>query len=266
MPVFYRLITKYETPAALAAAEQQDIVAFFEHLGLQNQRARKCIGLAKMWLETPPMKGKRHRRLHYPQKGDGKDISTTEEPLGDDDPRVAWEVGHLIGIGSYGIDSWRIFCRDQLRGLPSGLPSLLELQNADVREAELAKEWTRVLPLDKELRAYLRWRWLRVGFEWDCVTGERKVAGEKILEDVKGGGVIYEGKDGCIVEGDAGRVLGCEKIVEARGSDQEKEGEEEKEEEAEGETEGDAEGKAEGATEAKAAEEQEEIEHIGEVM
>lgn len=224
MPVFYHLISKYPTPAFLAAADQQDIVAIFEHLGLQNQRARKCIGLAKTWLENPPVKGKRHRRLHYPRKGDGKDISTTEGPVNDDDARVAWEVGHLVGIGSYGIDSWRIFCRDQLRGLPCGLPSLVELQDPDVREAELGKEWTRVVPMDKELRAYLRWRWLRVGFEWDCVTGERTVAGEKMLEDARCGGVIYEGKDGCVVEGG---VLGS--ILCVGDSTEEKEGMGEKE-------------------------------------
>lgn len=201
MPVFYNLISQYPTPASLAAADQQDIVAIFAHLGLQNQRARKCIGLAQTWLESPPVKGKRYRRLHYPQKGDGKDIGTTEAPLGDDDPRVAWEVGHLVGIGSYGIDSWRIFCRDELRGLPDGLPSLIELQDSGVRETELAKEWTRVLPMDKELRAYLRWRWLRVGFEWDCVTGERKVADEKMLQEARYGGIIYEGEEGCAVEG-----------------------------------------------------------------
>lgn len=206
MPVFYNLISQYPTPASLAAADQQDIVAIFAHLGLQNQRARKCIGLAQTWLESPPVKGKRHRRLHYPQKGDGKDISTTEAPLGDDDPRVAWEVSHLVGIGSYGIDSWRIFCRDELRGLPGGLPSLVELQDSGVREAELAKEWTRVLPTDKELRAYLRWRWLRLGFEWDCVTGERKVADLKMLEEARYGGIIYEGEEGCAMEGAVRRV------------------------------------------------------------
>ncbi len=201
MPVFYNLISQYPGPDSLAAADHQDIVSVFQHLGLQNQRARKCIGLAKTWLENPPVKGKRHRRLHYPRKDDGKDISSTEPPLADDDPRVAWEVGHLVGIGSYGIDSWRIFCRDQLRGLPYGLPSLVELQDAKVREAELGKEWTRVVPMDKELRAYLRWRWLRLGFEWDCMTGERKVADPKYLEAAKCGGVIYEGEDGHAVEG-----------------------------------------------------------------
>lgn len=110
--------------------------------------------------------------------------------------------------------------------MPSGLPSLDELQDVDVRDTELGKEWTRVLPLDKELRAYLRWRWLRLGFEWDCVTGKREVAGEKVLEDVKCGGVIYEGMDGCVVAGagaggqggGGGDGSGVEGIVEVRGN------------------------------------------------
>lgn len=77
-----------------------------------------------------------------------------------------------------------------------------------MRETELGKEWTRVLPLDKELRAYLRWRWLRVGFEWDCVTGERKVADSKMLEEARYGGVVYEGKEGGVaMEGKGGKEV-----------------------------------------------------------
>lgn len=194
MPVFYDLITRLPTPADLAAANHEDIVSVFQHLGLQNTRATKCINLAKTWLETPPVKGKRYRRLHYPNRDDGKDIGINEGPISDEDDRVAWEVGHLPGIGSYAIDSWRIFCRDELRGLPTGLPEWHELErDPAVREVELSKEWTRVLPLDKELRAYLKWRWLRLGFEWDPVNGERKMANESVKTDAIGGGVICEG-------------------------------------------------------------------------
>ena len=202
MPVFYNLIARYPTPTALAAAKHDEIVSVFQQLGLQNQRALRCVGLAKTWLETPPVKGKRYRRLHYPAKDDGKDIDINEGPIGDDDGRVAWEVGHLAGIGAYAIDSWRIFCRDELRGLPTGLPDRGELmRDSTIRKLELAKEWTRVLPLDKELRAYLRWRWLRIGFEWDPISGERKVADEQILKEAAGGGVIYEGEGVGSLEG-----------------------------------------------------------------
>lgn len=201
MPVFYDFVTRLPTPADVAAAKHEDIVSIFQHLGLQNTRATKCIKLAQTWLETPPVKGKRYRRLHYPKKDDGKDIDINEGPISDEDERVAWEVGNLAGIGSYGIDSWRIFCRDELRGLPTGLPERGELeQDAAAREVELGKEWTRVLPLDKELRAYLKWRWLRLGFEWDPVSGERKTVDEKAMQAAVGGGVIYEGGKGEVVE------------------------------------------------------------------
>ena len=207
MPKFYELITRLPTPADLAAAKHEDIVSVFEHLGLQNTRATKCIKLAKTWLETPPVKGRRYRRLHYPKKDDGKDIDPKEGPITDEDERVAWEVGHLAGIGSYAIDSWRIFCRDELRGLPTGLPERRELErDPAAREVELGKEWTRVLPLDKELRAYLRWRWLRLGFEWDPVSGKKQVANERVMAEAVGGGVTCERVQGGVIE--AGNTAG----------------------------------------------------------
>ncbi|KAL9010280.1 MAG: hypothetical protein Q9173_004769 [Seirophora scorigena] len=203
MPVFYNFITRFPDPASLAAADLGEVVGFFQNLGLQNQRARKCIALAKAWLQHWPAKGKRWRRLHYPNLGDGKDIKGNEEPIADEteDGRVGWEVGHMPGIGAYGIDSWRIFCRDELRGfgtaeLPHIPPDATEETRAKVEEEEMRREWTRVLPLDKELRAYLRWRWLRLSWEWDPKTGERRRAEAGVIKEAKNGGVIYEGDQG----------------------------------------------------------------------
>ncbi|KAL8958888.1 MAG: hypothetical protein Q9193_004136 [Seirophora villosa] len=200
MPVFYNFMTRFPDPASLAAADLGEVVGFFQNLGLQNQRAKKCIALAKAWLEHPPAKGKRWRRLHYPNLGDGKDIKGNEEPIADEteDGRVGWEVGHMPGIGAYGIDSWRVFCRDELRGfgtaeLPDIPPDATEETRAKVEEEEMKREWTRVLPLDKELRAYLRWRWLRLGWEWDPKTGERRRAEAGVIKEATNGGVIYEG-------------------------------------------------------------------------
>lgn len=199
LPVFYQLMERYPTPADLAAAKQEDVVKIIQHLGLQNQRAKKCINLAKAWLERPPERGKRYRVLHYPKKDDGKDVRPGDI-IDEEDKRVAWEIGQLPGIGVYAIDSWRIFCRDELRGLPTGLPKEL---TPEAKEEELQKEWTRVLAGDKELRAYLRWRWLRNGWEWDPVTGERKKADEGELAKADQGGIIYEGDGGDVVVGNA---------------------------------------------------------------
>ncbi len=190
LPVFYELMESYPTPADLAAANLNDVVDIIQCLGLQNQRAATCTNLAKAWLERPPERGKRYRVLHYPKKDDGKDIKTGEV-IDEDDKRVGWEIGQLPGVGAYAIDSWRIFCRDDLRGLPTGLPKEL---TPEAKEADIEKEWARVLPLDKELRAYLRWRWLRNGWEWDPVTGERKRADVDAMAKADCGGVMYEGR------------------------------------------------------------------------
>ncbi|KAL8911772.1 MAG: hypothetical protein Q9171_003105 [Xanthocarpia ochracea] len=208
MPIFYTFITRFPTPSSLASADLPEVVSFFQNLGLQNQRAKKCIALANAWLEHPPTKAKRWRRLHYPNLGDGKDIKSSEEPIAEqsEDPRVAWEVGHLPGIGAYGIDSWRIFCRDELRGLGTATLPQFPADGGDegsrkrIEEEEMMREWTRVLPLDKELRAYLRWRWLRLGWDWDPKTGKRRKAEEKVMKAAESGGVICEGDQGWSLE------------------------------------------------------------------
>lgn len=188
LPVFYDLMSRYPTPAAVAAAKHEDILGIIQHLGLQNQRARKIVSVAQTWLDHPPERGKRYRCLHYPNRDDGKDIRPNEVlPEEEKDTRIAWEVAHLPGLGAYAFDSWRIFCRDELRGLEPD---------------EEDGEWTRVVPLDKELRAYLRWRWLKLGWEWDPLTGKKKRADERALAEMGKGGVIIEADDGGKIVGD----------------------------------------------------------------
>ena len=204
LPVCYELFGQYPTPADLANADVEKLVELIHGLGLQNQRAVRMIKLAKAWVENPPQKGKRYRRLHYPAKDDGKDVQKGSGPIADDDPRTAWEIAHLPGAGAYAIDSWRIFCRDELRGLPTGVPHELTPQTIDL---EMQKEWTRVLPFDKELRAYLRWRWLRLGWQWNPLTGERSRLEPDIYEKVEDGGIAFEGDKHWSLEG-ANTTLG----------------------------------------------------------
>lgn len=184
MPVFFQLMQQYPTPADLAAAEFEDVVAIIRRLGFQNQRAQKCIEMARTWSKWAPVKGKRWRKLHYPMKGDGKDIQM-EEVLGDEDNRVAWEISYLPGLGPYSHDSWRIFCRDKLRGLA-------ESWNGEGARDGFEPEWKRVLPTDKELRAYLTWMWLKEGWVWNKETGQRTKADEELLERARGGGIVQE--------------------------------------------------------------------------
>ena len=183
IPAFYELMEKYPTPGSLVAANKDDIVPLIRHLGLQNQRASTYQMYAKIWLENPPVKGRRYAVRDYPTKAAGKDIKK-DEILTDDDARVAWEIGHMTQ-GPYAIDSWRIFCRDVLRGVANGW-------NGEGAKEGFQPEWMRVQPEDKELRAYLRWMWLKEGFEWNPFTGEKEVASERLTKAAMEGRIAWD--------------------------------------------------------------------------
>ncbi|KAI9752408.1 MAG: hypothetical protein M4579_005632 [Chaenotheca gracillima] len=188
IPVFYQLMERYPTPDSLAAADVGEVAATIRHLGLQNTRARRYIQLAEIWLQDPPRKGRRHRKLNYPSLGDGKQIKPREIVDDEDERSGAWEVAHLPTAGPYAIDSWRIFCRDELRGEATDWTGSGRHGQPDGFEPE----WKRVIPQDKELRAYLRWMWLKEGWEWDPRTGRKERASEELLERGREGTIIWE--------------------------------------------------------------------------
>jgi methyl-CpG-binding domain protein 4 len=143
-PVLFALLTKYPTPEALASASLEDLTAMLQPIGLQNVRAVRLIALANAWLVAPPCKERRYRKLHYPSRGCGTDVKPGEI-LGIEDPREGWEIAHLPGMGPYALDSYRIFYRDNLRGIEP--------------TCDVEPEWKRVTADDKDLKAYLKWRW-----------------------------------------------------------------------------------------------------------
>jgi methyl-CpG-binding domain protein 4 len=236
MPVFYDLMAAYPTPEDLSRARVEDVVEIIRCLGFQNQRARKCVAMAKRWVEEEPRRGRRWAKRDYPRRGDGRGLHVDEwvgdgDDGGDGDERVvvAWEISHLPGLGAYAHDSWRMFCRDTLRGVAEGwngegaitTTTTTEQQTGeDDRETQLngieaeglehklgppseshrqeeeqvpfEPEWKRVLPTDKELRAWMTWMWLKEGWVWNKETGERTPASEELMEKARGGGVVRE--------------------------------------------------------------------------
>ncbi|KAI9833492.1 MAG: hypothetical protein M1819_003650 [Sarea resinae] len=190
IPVFYQLMGAYPTPAALAGADEKDVASLIRSLGLQNTRARRYIQLAKAWVAEPAASDRRYRKLHYPTAGMGRDIKPTEILTDDDSRDGAWEIAHLPTAGPYALDSWRIFCRDKLRGVADGW------NGEGVTDPAFEPEWRRVAPKDKELRAFLRWMWLRLGWEWDPKTGERKIAGDELMTQARVGGIVWEEVEG----------------------------------------------------------------------
>ena len=191
MPIFYKLMEQYPTPETLAKAEQVDVTNTIRQLGFQNQRARKIIALAQKWTESPARKGRRFRKLGYPFKGDGKDIKA-EEIIDDEDPRVAFEISHLPGVGEYSHDSWRMFCRDMMRGVAHGYNG----EGAAADGAPFEPEWKRVIPKDKELRAWITWMWMKEGYVYNKETGERTKASEELM-------ALARDKDNVVLENES---------------------------------------------------------------
>ncbi|KAI8721546.1 hypothetical protein NCS52_00296200 [Fusarium sp. LHS14.1] len=115
-PVLLKLISNYPSPDHLSKASISHLSELLHPLGLHNSRARRLVAFAKAWMQNPPSKTRRYRKLHYPSHGDGLDVGKNEV-LAEDDEREGWEVAHLPSLGPYALDSFRIFHRDILRGL-----------------------------------------------------------------------------------------------------------------------------------------------------
>ncbi|KAG6037549.1 hypothetical protein E4U41_004993 [Claviceps citrina] len=175
IPVFRRVKERFPSPEQLADPRNaEELLGMIRHLGLATNRLKFIQKYATRYLEAPPMAGRLHRVKNYDARDlstDCRDMSATAD-TGDDDGKgkaamEAWEIGHMTK-GRYTLDSWRIFCRDKLLGRAQDW-------DGKGREPEFQPEWMRVMPQDKELRAYLRWMWMRQGWEWDPVTGQRRV-------------------------------------------------------------------------------------------
>jgi hypothetical protein len=197
LPVFYHLMERFPTPEALAAADPaSEIIPMIRHLGLSSKRCTAVQKYARGWVARPPSRHARFGVKNYPRHGDGSQVRGGEEFGSEDEEKLevgykrkalgsAWEIGHLTQ-GRYAIDSWRIFCRDEMLGRAD------DWTGRGSREENFQPEWMRVLPEDKELRACLRWMWMKEGWAWDPVTGDREVLGHDLRLAVNEGRVGYD--------------------------------------------------------------------------
>lgn len=188
IPAFLRIKQRFPTHKEVAdLANKEEILQMIQHLGLGHNRLRFMQKYARAFLESPPQANVLYKVRNYASReitlpGDQPEIPTTDQNSD------SWEIGHMTQ-GKYAIDSWRIFCRDRLLGRA-------EDWNGKGREPEFQPEWMRVLPADKELRAYLRWMWMKEWWEWDPGTGERTVLREEMQRAVNEGRVEYDDDGG----------------------------------------------------------------------
>ncbi|KAI1339617.1 DNA glycosylase [Xylariaceae sp. FL0016] len=185
LPVFWQLMEKYPTPQALATANTEDVVNTIKHLGLGINRTATIQKYARIWLEQPPRADARYAVKNYSgcMAHTASHASKALE-VSDNTSASSWEIGHIT-CGSYAIDSWRIFCRDVLLGRA-------EDWKGKGREGEFQPEWMRVLPQDKELRACLRWMWMKEGWAWDPKTGEKDLLPNDLRRAVQEGRVAWD--------------------------------------------------------------------------
>ena len=173
-PLLLQFLALYPTPEALSAAHRQDVEEFMQPLGLFRIRAERMIKMAQEWVARPPARGKETVLYNYPPRDTKPFPIPNREPCGVPQ-KMGWEVAHLSGVGAYALDSWRIFCRDRLRevGGPAKDEKAAAAEEEEEEEEEEGEgeeeeeaEWKRVVSKDKELRAYLRWRWAKEGVRW----------------------------------------------------------------------------------------------------
>ncbi|KAF4988432.1 hypothetical protein FGRMN_9756 [Fusarium graminum] len=198
IPVFYEVKKRFPTPADIACdTNTEHIIDMIRHLGLAVHRVTLMQKYARTFLSNPPIPGVRYKVKNYDQRDvdplsslrlqDGENQSSLAKDA-DEQDLEAWEIGHLTQ-GKYALDSWRIFCRDEFLGRATDW-------NGGSREPEFQPEWMRVRPDDKELRAFLRWMWMKEGWEWNPATGERTVLRETMREAVNEGRVGYDDRGG----------------------------------------------------------------------
>ncbi|KAH8919113.1 hypothetical protein BT69DRAFT_1224627, partial [Atractiella rhizophila] len=68
-------------------------------------------------------------------------------------------INHYVGVGQYALDSFNIFIADGGSKWPPP------------KNAPKNPLWKTIRPKDKELRAYLHWRWKKEGKLWDWEKG-----------------------------------------------------------------------------------------------
>ncbi|OSC97367.1 hypothetical protein PYCCODRAFT_1528785 [Trametes coccinea BRFM310] len=141
IPVFFDIIDRWPTPDALAQAPLSLLHELVKDLGLGEVRSTRLIALSQMYVEDPPVperlrpsRGK--MRLPCSSEGGLTDVKYPPTP-----------ISHLPGCGPYALDSYRIFCTGD-------------------------DQWKSVLPRDKELVKYLRWKWAFEEYRrWDPHRG-----------------------------------------------------------------------------------------------
>ncbi|CAK7231850.1 hypothetical protein SCUCBS95973_008061 [Sporothrix curviconia] len=232
LPVFWDIKARYPTPQALVDASSAELVDTMRHLGMASVRCAAIQRYARGWIARPPSPGVCTTVKNYPLPPEGSlegssssglpvhsqweighltqgayavdswRIFCRDALLGRSKHWTGDEGGYMAARKHSGSKMVDTSSSDSSSSGPddSGDPNNSEssenseyesLVDQDMDRAS-QPEWMRVLPRDKELRACLRWMWMREGWNWDPLTGERAVLGEDLRCAVDEGRVAYD--------------------------------------------------------------------------
>ncbi|KAL4268156.1 HhH-GPD domain-containing protein [Pleurotus pulmonarius] len=131
IPVFHTIMKLWPTPWALSQAPHSVLEDLLHPLGCYVIRANRLTCLSSAYLLDPPcVTDLRPTNILITAPNSHLHSPGTERSRYPPTP-----ISHLPGTGPYALDSYRIFC---------------------IPESD---EWKRVMPSDKELVRFLRWKW-----------------------------------------------------------------------------------------------------------
>ncbi|SJL05768.1 uncharacterized protein ARMOST_09104 [Armillaria ostoyae] len=148
IPVFWELVDRWPTALSLSQASDEDLVSLIRPLGTQTVRAKRLIEMSKSYLLDPPSAYDVRRSKPAPLSSSASLASGQGSPA----KRKKYPptpISHLPGTGRYALDSYRIFCTGY--------------------ENPSSQEWKAVVPTDKKLVQYVKWKWaVEECKEWTC--------------------------------------------------------------------------------------------------
>lgn len=138
IPIFWKIVRRWPTPRDLVNAPLDELIELIRPLGLYNKRAKWFKEISQCYIEDPPRYLKDSLQSPETRGTSTKPCRRKTRSSYPDTP-----ISHFPGVGPYAFDSFRIFCTSSHGPV----------------EAIAKEEWKHVMPNDKELIRYLRWKW-----------------------------------------------------------------------------------------------------------
>ncbi|KAN0064222.1 hypothetical protein ACQY0O_003389 [Thecaphora frezii] len=212
MPIFWRLLSRWPDEHALAQASLAELTELLQPLGLHNIRAKRLIEMSKAMVEIPHDPANRFKarsrgcpltpigaypgvgryavdsyRIFIADGGAQKGLAG-ERPVAPAELRLREQLDRQMKIDApksetvapEALDATihRLATVTDKGGVkPAAVAAASDVAVTAPNAEDGVAEWKKVLPLDKELRAYLIWRWAKEGFEWHP---ERGVVGKVV--------------------------------------------------------------------------------------